>query len=55
VLVRRVCIERDDLRVLGAGGRRRADGYEVLPLNGAHILDVIRARVVWTGRFWEVR
>jgi len=54
-LVRRVCIERDDLLVLGAGGRRRADGYEVLPLNGAHILDVVRARVVWTGRFWEGR
>ncbi len=54
-LVRRVCVERDDLLVLGAGGRRRADGYEVLPLHGAHILDVIRARVVWIGRFWEVR
>lgn len=54
-LVRRVCLERDDLLVLGAGGRRRADGYEVLPLNGAHILDVVRARVVWTGRFWEAR
>jgi len=54
-VVRRVCVERNDLLVLGTAGRRRADGYEVLPLNGAHILDVIRARVVWIGRFLNVQ
>jgi hypothetical protein len=50
-LVRRVCLERDDLLVLGSSGRRQCDGYEVFPLDGAHLLDVIRARVVWVGRF----
>ncbi len=50
-LVRRVSLERDDVLVLGASGRRQCDGYEVFPLHGAHLLDVVRARVVWVGRF----
>jgi hypothetical protein len=54
-VVRRVSLERSDLLVLGSAGRRRADGYEVLPLGGVHLLDVVRARVIWIGRLLDPR
>jgi transcriptional regulator with XRE-family HTH domain len=52
-VVRSLHQERDDLLILGSHGRRQADGCEILSLEGVHLLDVVRARVAWIGRFLD--
>jgi hypothetical protein len=49
-LVRRISIERDDLLLL-RGAPMAPATPTVLPLQGCHLLDVVRARVAWVGRF----
>ncbi len=49
--IRRVARQRDDLLVLR--GARDGGPCEALPLGWSHLLDVVRARVAWIGRFLD--
>jgi len=49
-VIRRLRHERADLLVLSGVCRDWTEHLEALPLAGHHLLDVVKARVVWLGR-----
>jgi transcriptional regulator with XRE-family HTH domain len=50
-VVRRLRLERSDLLLLRAVTADGSETVAAMPLRGAHLLDVVRARVAWIGRW----
>jgi len=54
-LIRYITLERDDLLVLRGSAEGTAARPEALPLGRSHLLDVVRARVAWILRSFDLR
>jgi len=49
-LVRRLRLHRDGLCIVAEDALDRPSRWETISLTGHHILDIVRARLVWVGR-----